>query len=414
MTMTLILVLVLLTLLSALFSGSETALFSVSPMTLRSFERDANPRRQLVAQLMKHPRQLLVTLMMGNVTVNTLIQNSCSSLAGPSGGWMMKVGLPLALTLLVGEIVPKAIALPYHRTLALLVIHPVRWLYRAMAPVRRILVAITNPVSRVMFFFLTKEPPLSPAEIEHAIQASADTGVLSADEQLFFNGMLRLREATVREVMRPRDEILFYDLSEPLSQLVHLFVEQETSQVPVCQGGLEKILGILSVQSFFLEQTRIRQPEDLAPLLRPPIYLPELTSARIALSQLRQQQETLALVVDEYGILSGLITQEDLMETVVGEIADRRDEKARYSWIDDETLVASGKMELVELQQLMNVILHNPHRLVTVGGWLSDQLGQIPAVGSRHRVGPLLFQVLASDPQRIRRLHIRKRKDRQV
>jgi putative hemolysin len=406
--MVLILVLGLLTALSALFSGSETALFSLSPITLRSYQRDASPRRRLVAQLMAHPRQLLVTLMMGNVTVNTLIQNGCSALAGPEGGWALKIGVPLGLTLILGEIIPKAVALPYHRTVAIWVAPTIGWLYRIMTPVRRLLVLVTNPVSRVMFFFLSKEPPLSAAEIEHAIQASAQTGVLSQEELLFLKGMLRLRQASVRELMRPRDEILYYDVAEPLERLTHLFKDLECSHLPVCKGGLDAILGVLSLETYLLERHQIQQPEQLIPLLRPPLYLPELTPARMALSQLRQQGETLGLVVDEYGTLSGLIAQEDLMETVVGEISDRRDEKAPYSWIDSATLVASGKMELIQLEQLMGTVLPNPHRLVTVGGWLTDYLGTIPAAGSRHRIGTLLFQVLAADPQRVRRLFIRR------
>src|SRR5262249_28101899 len=154
------------------------------------------PRRRLAARLISQPRQLLVTLMMGNVTVNTLIQNGCSSLAGPTGSWSLKILVPLALTLILGEIIPKAIALPYHRPLAEAIAPAVNFLFRFMAPLRKALVAITNPVSRLMFFFLSKEPPLSAAEIEHAIQTSAQTGVLSPDEQLFLSGMLRLRHAS--------------------------------------------------------------------------------------------------------------------------------------------------------------------------------------------------------------------------
>ncbi len=374
-------------------------------MTLHSYARDTqHPRRQLIAELLTQPRGLLVTLMMGNVTVNSLIQNVYSGSVGENGGWLLKVGVPLVITLILGEIIPKAIALPYHRALADWTGPTVAYLYRILSPLRKAILAVTNPISRAMFFFLPAERPLLTAEVEHAIGTSHETGLLSQDEMAFLKGTLRLREVSVRELMRPRDEVLYYDMTQPLSQLTHLFTDLECSQVPVCRGGLDAILGILSLQTYFLERNRITHPEALLPLLRQPVYLPELMIARTALSQLRQRQETLALVVDEYGALAGLITQEDLMETVVGEIADQRDEKARYSWLGNDTLVASGKLEMAELQQLMGVQLPNPHRLVTVGGWLADRLGTIPATGVRYREGTLVFQVLASDPQRVRRL----------
>ncbi|MCK4934373.1 MAG: HlyC/CorC family transporter, partial [Simkaniaceae bacterium] len=141
---------------------------------------------------------------------------------------------------------------------------------------------------------------------------------------------------------------------------------------------------------------------------RKPIFIPESKPGKQLLREIYQKEETMMFVVDEYGSVSGLITLEDLVEVVIGQIADRRDEKPLYSQSGPGVIIASGKMELTTFEELFDVHLSSPNNMVTIGGWLTEQLGDIPKSGVKHVTKDFLFHVLASDVNRVRRVYIRR------
>jgi putative hemolysin len=208
--------------------------------------------------------------------------------------------------------------------------------------------------------------------------------------------------------MRPREEVLFFDLEEPLSRLIHLFVDQECSRIPVCRGGLDQIVGMMTSRLFFLHRPTLHETMDLLPILKKPLFVPETMGAQVLMHQMYQREESLAIVVDEYGSISGIIALEDMVEVVVGEIADRRDEKNRYTSAGENVIITSGKLELVEFTQIFGVELKSETNMVTIGGWLTEQLGDIPKTGAKYVTKEFLFHVLSADPQRVRRVYIRR------
>ena len=181
--------------------------------------------------------------------------------------------------------------------------------------------------------------------------------------------------------MRPREDVIFYDIDEPLSKLIYLFVDQQCSRIPVCKEGLDKVMGIITGHQFFLHRDALRTPQDLLPILTKPFFVPETMHASGLIRQMYSRRESLSLVVDEYGSISGLITLEDLVETVIGEIKDARDTKSRYTRSGDDILIASGKLELAEFEELFGVTMPTENNRVTLGGWLTEQLGDIPKTG---------------------------------
>jgi len=152
----------------------------------------------------------------------------------------------------------------------------------------------------------------------------------------------------------------------------------------------------------------------LLPILKKPYYVPETTKCWALLQNLRERGESLALVVDEYGSISGLITQEDLIEAVVGEISDKRDTKSLYTRSGPDVIIASGKLELVDFEEIFHIPLKSKENVVTLGGWLIEQLGDIPVAGTKYATDQFLFYVLAADPNRIRRIYVRKLIPRQI
>jgi CBS domain containing-hemolysin-like protein len=402
-----IVILFCLILLSAVLSASETSLFSLSTFTLNTYRSHPDKRKKLIAKLLYYPRDLLVTILMLNVFANILIQNTVSSIFGTFSSWLLKVGIPLFLTLFFGELIPKSIALPNNKSFSYRLAPFIYYVSKIIKPVRVVITKLTSYVSRIMFFFLRKEKPLSIEELQHVIEQSEEKKILTRDETDLITGYLNLHDSNIKEHMRPRDEILYYDIHTSLEELICLFVDKQCARVPVCDTKIDNILGMISLKRFFLYKDKINCFKDLLEHLKKPYFVVETMKAWSLLMELRQIRENMALVVDEYGSISGLITQEDLTEQVLGKISSKKDENIKYSFSGKDEIIASGKMQIEELEDLFNVKLEKKSNAVTVGGFLIDEMGDIPKAGDKIEKDNLLFYVLGSDPNRVRKVYIR-------
>lgn len=395
--------------ISALTSSSEIALFSLPSTKIKAYRSSSDPKKRAIAGLVLKPGELLVTVFFLNTVSNILLQNTFSHILGTRGGFIIKVTVPLLITLIFGEVIPKYIGIRKNITLAHLVVGIIGWANRTLGPLRQLITWITSYVSRAMFFFLRKEDTISEEELDHVLQTSRETGILNHDEAELVQGYIKLQAAQVKELMRPRQEILSFDIGESLTRLTHLFVEQEVTKVPVIDGELDSLLGVISAGQYFAHRSQITDSNSLIKHASKPFFVPENTPAKLLLRKLEQMDDPIAMVVDEYGTVSGLITKEDLVETVVGEITDRRDVKKLHTRASDDVIIASGKMELSELSDLLGIKLSSRNNYVTIGGWLTEQLGTIPVSGTHYETDELWLQVLAAEPRRVRRVYIRKK-----
>lgn len=327
---------------------------------------------------------------------------------GEEAGWELKVGVPLVVTLLFGEIVPKYLGIQNNVRVAEMIAPSLNFTQNLLKPIRELIIAVTAPISRVLFFFLKSNPSISKEELQHVLRHSEEKGLLSKDEAELVSGYLNLQDTTVKEFMWPREDIYYYDINEPLTKLIYLFVDQQISRVPVCDGNIQNVVGIISVKDYFTARDHIVEPKDIRAYLRKPFYVPENTSARSLRRSLDETHQELAIAVDEYGLISGLVTYEDLVELVIGNITDMRDQKALYSKSGENEIIASGKLELIEFNQLFDSQLESPNNMVTIGGWLTERLGTIPKSGTKLEADGFLFHVLSADPTRIKRVYIRK------
>ncbi|MBI3901095.1 MAG: DUF21 domain-containing protein, partial [Chlamydiia bacterium] len=310
MTILFVFLLVFLLCLSSFSSASETAFFSLSPLTVRSYRSSSHAKKKQIAKILDSPRDLLVTLLIFNIIANLLIQNVVSSLFGTFSNWMVKVGVPLVLVLIFGEVLPKSIAITNNEEVSSFVVPGVSWLIKGFSLVRTPLTKATNWISRLLFFFFSKEKQITPEELHHLLKTSEKSGVLLPQECYLVEGSLRLQSSLIKEQMRPREEILFYNIQDPIDKLIHLMVDLATTRVPVCEKGLDHLLGICHTRDFLFHKDRIDTGKDLVPFLKKPIYVPESTRSWSFLKNLRDKDESLAMVIDEYGSISGLITQE--------------------------------------------------------------------------------------------------------
>ena len=405
--------LLLLTLVSGILSASETALFSLSSMKIRSYRSSEDSVKQTIANLVLKPRDLLVTILMLNIAVNIVIQNVSSHFFGSFSTWALKVGVPLGLTLVFGEIIPKSIAIQNNSKIAKGVSPTIATLRKILGPFRRALTTVTAFISSVFFFFLRKEEEISQQELKHVLNKSRDLGVLHTDEAELVQGYLVLQDSIAKELMRPREDIIYYDINQPLNQLIDSFIDQECSRIPVCDGDLNDVLGVITARLFFMHRHQIKTAKDLQKFLKKPFFAPETTPARKLLRQLEQKRTLMAVIVDEYGAVSGIVTREDLVETVVGEIVDRRDSEQPYTRADENVIIASGKLELSDFEDIFGVPLESSNNMVTIGGWLTERLGDIPKGGTNYVTKDFLFHILAAEPTRVRRVYIRRLSQRE-
>jgi len=406
MQITLISILTILILCSALLSGCETAFFSISSMKLRALNQGTDSRGKLIAKLLSHPRRLLVTILMLNVFMNILIQNVVSGIFEPLSSLWLTVGIPLALTLIFGEIIPKSLAYAHKNWIAYHFAPFVNLLEHLVQPVRDVITQITTWISRFLFFYLRKEREISTEELRYTLRTSLESGIVTQEEEKLVRGYLNLDSILIKELMCPRSEVLYFDINDSLAKLMHVFVNDECTRIPICDGTLEKVLGIMTSGSFFFHRNHIHTTHDIIPFLKKLTFVPESMVARSLLQQFYEAREVMMMVVDEYGSISGLITLEDLVEAVIGQIFDRRDSKNHYTRASKDVIIASGKLELVEFEEIFGIHLDSPNNMATIGGWLTELWGDIPKNGTKVEKYGFLFHILAADANRIRRVYI--------
>lgn len=402
-----LLILLFLLFCSGYCSASETALFSLSSTKIKAYHTSSSPEKRLIATLLNHPRDLIVTIFMLNTLVNILIQNVTSHMSGESASWIFKVGVPFLLMLFIGEIIPKNFGLQNNERLSFMVAPSINFLQNMIRPIRTLIVEITVPISRTMFFYLRSDESISKDELKHVLKTSQEHGILQEDEAELVWGYLNLQDASVKALMRPREDILYYDIREPLTKLNYLFTEQECSRLPVCDGSLDNVLGLISVRQFFLHRRNIETSEQLVSYLFTPLFIPESMPARSLFNRLDESSLELAIAVDEYGSISGLITREDIVEQVVGDISDLRDKGSLFTRSGPKEIIASGRLELTTFNDYFSVNLVSENNMLTIGGWLCEKLGDIPKGGTKIELENFVFNVLSADPNRIKRLYIR-------
>jgi CBS domain containing-hemolysin-like protein len=400
-----IIAIILLTIASGFFSCSEVAFFSLPASKVRGFRFSKDPRKQQVARIVQRSKSLLVTIFMCNTIANVLLQNTTSDLFT---GWILKVGFPLFLVLFVGELVPKYFGLIYNEKLSFRFANTIEWLEWIITPLRIVITKVAYMLSRLVFFFLKAEPPLSKEELAHILASSEGKGILHKEEVELIYGVLNLEDKQAKELMRPRSEMPLYDIEEPISKLVHLFSEEKASEVGIFEMPQEKMLGVVRAKDFFIRRSECSKGKDLLKILRQPFYVPETTEARDLLKQLREEPTDIAWVVDEYGATTGQIREQDLLSEVVASTA-LPESDGEYERIAKDTIVAQGICPLEDIRRLFKVELQSKHLMVTIGGYITERLGTIPTAGTTLQEEGLFMRVLSSDQTKIRKVYIQKR-----
>jgi len=356
-----ILLLLLLLLLSGFFSGSETALFSLSPIKVARLKTVRGKRGALVAELVDNPRRLLISIILGNMFVNVfssaLAESAATKMFGEKG---LSISI-LAMTFLIlvfGEITPKTIAIHNAEQVSPMVAPIIDGFGKLVFPFRRAVRFVADLILSVLTRRMrSPETAVSGPELRTAVEIGHREGILEDREKEMIHSVIELGEKWVADVMRPRSQIVGFDIRTPMEQICAAVRSTRYSRIPLYRGNLDRIEGILYVKDLLAASSRPKGEVDLSSLLRAPLYVPEQKRAGVLLRDLRRRRVHLALVVDEYGLVSGLVTLEDLLEEIFGQILDKEPTTTPFQWIDTRAVRVDARMELDALNEVFGTSL---------------------------------------------------------
>lgn len=369
---------------SALLNGAEAAYFSLGRLRLRRFTGEQEAA-DTVAPLLTRPHELLVTLLVGitliDIGATALATFVAEALFGPWGLAIAIGGMFFFITVFT-EILPMTLALESPRRFAAWVSRPVAWFSVLLAPVRGVLGGLTTLTLRALRAERT-EPLLTTEELRTLVDVGAREGVVERDEREMIHRALELEDILVRAVMVPRPDMFCLELSTPPPKILESLRENLHSRVPVYAGSIDQIVGILYTRDLLPCVRGIPPDFDLRAHLHPPYFVPESKRAHALLREFQAKKLHMAIVVDEYGSTSGLVTLEDVLEELVGEIADEFDVEERLIQpLDARTFRVSGKLPIDELNAALGFALSS-EAYDTVAGWVLDLFGRIPHRGER-------------------------------
>jgi putative hemolysin len=308
-------------------------------------------------------------------------------------------------SLVLGELVPKRLALHAPEAIAARVARPMQWLSAAMLPFVKLLTLSTEGVLRLLGVPERVKQTVTEAEIDGLMKIGAEAGVFERAEREFVARVLRLDAQTVGAIMTPRVDIVALRLDAPLEENLKIVRREGYTRLPVCRGSLSEIAGILDTLDL-LDPALADKPLELQAHLRPALYVPETIHVIRLLELFKQHKEHLALVVDEYGELEGLVTMTDVLEAIVGEVPEADEGEApQIVRRDDGSLLVDGGASLASLREALDRTLELPadeaNTYQTVGGLVMARLARVPRAGDHFDFAGLRFEVLDMDRRRV-------------
>ncbi|MGA2264901.1 MAG: hemolysin family protein [Phycisphaerae bacterium] len=394
---------------SAFFSGSETVLFNLSRLQLYRLGQGRR-RGRMVASLMRRPRRVLNTLLLGNmcVTVSYTGIAAVTILALEEAGlsdWATVVASVASLLVLIlfGDVLPKMVALAVGPRLAVPVAVTITIVERAAAPVLWVLEKVLiGPLTRLVAPLPTGAGDITAEELAVLLDLSAKRGVIDRDVNALLQEIVALTDIRVADIMVPRVDMLAYDVDGDSAKLIEMFTTTRLRKIPVYEKDVDHVLGVIHAKQLLLNSaTPLRQLVAKVP------FVPEAANVERLLLQFRVTRTQMAVVVDEYGGTAGLVTLEDVMEEIVGEIPDsRRAVGAAVQYLGEEEYLLDGDLAIHEWEQAFRIDLSS-RRISTVGGFVLSLLGRIPREGEQVEYRNLRFTVVSMRRRRIDKLRLR-------
>jgi len=401
-TVTLELILILLLIaLNGFFSMAEFAIISIRKGRIAQLVAEGDKQAEIIEQYQKDPHTLLAVIQIGVTVAGSAassiggiiaIEHLRPTLLNLPWPFVQRLAEPIAVigivifvsytSLIIGELVPKAIGLQYADQIALKLARPMQIIARITSPVVIILTSSSKAVQRIIGLKREEDAFITREEVQHLVLEGHESGVFSETEHEYIRNVFDFTHTSVREVMVPRTRIVALDLELPLEQLVSTILDSQYSRYPVYRNSIEDIVGVLNDKDIMGALVR-GEALQLEQVMREPVFVPEGKKVNELLKEMQRTRNHMALVVDEYGGISGLVTTEDLLEELVGEIEDEHDagEQVKLLQQPDGSWMADGLVSIFDLQHILGVKLDEAPQYETIAGLVLSELGYLPLKG---------------------------------
>src|SRR5579863_1142050 len=420
--------------LNGFFAATEFSLVAVRLSRVRQLVQKGNPRAKVVEILLSDLHRVvsgvqlgitLASLALGALGENTLanvLQTLWPKTEGARGALLAHAAalagafaMLSALHVVIGELVPKTVSLARAERVALLIARPFSWFLKTFRWAIDLLDGVSSAIVRGLG---VTEPAIhgsvhSTEELQIQIQQARERGLLAPGEEKFISSAIELGQVQVREIMVPRPDMHMLPVEANLDEVMRAFATTQRSRIPVYRGSEDQILGFVHIKDMMwvlldrerrLEENLAPAPFDLRRVLREVLIVPESKPADELLMELRNHRVGMALVVDEFGSILGLVTLEDILEQVVGEIHDEFDVVERPQTLADGAIVFDAALNVRDLDAQYNISLPEDPAYATVGGFVLDQLGFIPRGGENFEYDGYRFTVVEMDGRRVARV----------
>lgn len=393
---------------SFFFSGTETALTSLGEAKARQLRERLGRRGRVLTLWIEHPKKVLTALLIGNNLVNiaaaALTTQVALALFG-SAAVAIVTGVLTLVILIFGEITPKTLARENAEHLAVPVLTLLRPFYVLFFPLSWLLVKLTNVVSRAVGGG-RKPPAVTSEDIDYLIGLGSRMGALEGVKRELLTSVLEFTDLLVKEIMIPRTQVVALDVGSRFSEVLEILEQTEHSRLPVFESTVDNVVGVLHVKDLlFAARTGRIQEEgfELRGHLRPSYFVPEVMKVSRLMKEMQKRRTHLAVVVDEFGGTSGIVTLEDVVEEIVGEIHDEYDDVAErpIKVLADGKILADAGVSLRDLEEVLEIEFPEEGDYETLGGFLTATAGQVPPQGSLVAYGGYTFTVRDADEKRV-------------
>ncbi len=393
-------VLFILLLLSGFFSSAETALFSISQARARHLAKADIRSFQLIKRMKDDSHKLLATILIGNNVVNVAASAIATSLAidmFADYAVGLSTGIMTFLILVFGEVIPKSFATRNNILIAKLTIFPIHWMSILFFPI----ILFLNFIPRITGK-MSKTPSATEEELITFVEVVEEQGEIKEEEREMIHNVFELDDTSSSEIMTPRADMFVVDADAPLD--FKAVADSGFTRIPVIEGDIDHVVGILNIKDIFMHQATSEAPVNIRAIMRTPYFVPENKKLDRMIHQFKARKNHMAIIVDEYGGVSGLITLEDTLEELVGEIRDETDkEEPHVISKNPKEWMVLGKSDIDEVNEKTGMHIPESREYDTFSGFILDRIGRIPEKDEVFTIDGNKVVIMEMDGNRIKR-----------
>jgi putative hemolysin len=411
-----IVAIVVLLALSGFFSSSEIAMFSLAKHRVDALVEEGTPSAERVRELKQDPHRLLVTILVGNNIANIAMSSIATVLVGfyfgPEVAFAVATLGITTIVLLFGEAAPKSYAVEYTESWALTIARPLQYAEYLLLPLvvtfdylTRVVNTVTGGRSAIETSYVTRD------EIQHMIKTGEREGVIEEDEREMLQRIFRFNRTIAKEVMTPRLDMEAVSVDESLAAAIEACIGSGHERVPVYEGGLDNVIGVAVLNDLVREQSYGENGDvDLRDVIQPTLHVPESKNVDELLAEMRENRLEMVIVIDEFGTTEGLITMEDMVEEIVGEILGGGEDEP-IEFVGDDTAVVQGEVNIDEVNEALGINLPEGEEFETIAGFIFNRAGRLVDTGEQIVYDGVELQVGRVENTRITEVRVTKPDD---